>query len=150
DIDIGGNQIKYDSTQEGGRANPLSDFFKALVGADFTLTITPQMKVTRIEGRAEFIKKLTAANPQMKPLLEQILSDEALKQMSDPTFAAIPDKEVKKGDTWTRDSKLSMGPIGTYKTTYKYTYAGTEGGLHKIKVDTTLTYQAPDAKADGA
>src|SRR5262249_36054328 len=67
DINIGGNPVTYDSTKEaGGTANPLADFFKALVGSEFTLTINPNDgKVLKIEGREEFVKKLVAANQQM-------------------------------------------------------------------------------------
>ena len=43
-----------------------------------------------------------------------------------------------------------MGPIGTYDTSYKYTYEGKEGKLDKIKVDTTLKYSPPGAGAAGA
>ena len=44
----------------------------------------------------------------MKALLEQILNEDSLKQMADPTFAAVPGKEVKKGDpAWEKKTKLS-------------------------------------------
>jgi hypothetical protein len=148
DIEISGNKISYDSTNPtASQNNPLADFFKALVGSTFKLTLSPDMKVTKIEGRDEFVQKLVKANPQMEPLLKQILSDDALKQMADPAFAALPSKPVKKGDTWERQSKLNMGPIGTYDTTYKYTYEGKEGKLDKIKVDTVLNYKAPETSA---
>ena len=148
DIEIAGQKIPYDSTKEGaGAGNPLADFFKALVGSKFTITITPDMKIKSIEGRKEFVDKLIKANPQMEPLLNTILSDEALKQMSDPAFAAIPNKAVKKGENWTGESKLNMGPIGSYDSKYKYTYEGKEGNLDKIKVDVTLSYQPPSTTA---
>jgi hypothetical protein len=156
-IDIGGQAIKYDSTQDTNATNPLGDFFKQLVGSEFTLTLDKDMKVTKVEGRAEFIKKLVQANPQMEPLLNQILSEQALKEMADPTFAAVPNADKKKGDSWEKDSKLDMGPIGTYENKYKYTYDGknTEGTsdqdkkLDKIKVETTLKYTPPgDAAAN--
>jgi hypothetical protein len=150
DINIAGNSIAYDSTKDAGAANPLSDFFKALLGAEFKLTIGPDMKVTKIEGRDEFIKKLQQANPQMETLLKQILSDDALKQMSDPAFGVVPGKPVKKGDTWERKSSLNMGPIGSYETTYKYTDEGRDEkdkNLVKIKVDTTIKYVPPAAGA---
>ncbi len=154
-INIGGNPIEYDSTKDTAGSNPLSDFFKNLVGSEFTLTVDKDtLKVKDISGRSEFIKKLAAANPQMEPLLNQILSDQALKEMADPTFAAVPNKEVKKGDaaaTWTRDSKLNMGPIGRYENSYKYTYDGKDEkqkGLDRIKVDTTLKY-IPTEEAQG-
>ncbi len=149
EIEIGGNKISYDSTKDVGTNNPLAEFFKALVGSEFKLTITPDMKVTKIEGREEFVKKLVAANQQMEPLLKQILGEEALKQMADPAFAAVPTKPVKKGEKWTKESKLNMGPIGSYNTTYNYTYEGPQDKLEKIKVETTLTYQPPPPNASG-
>jgi hypothetical protein len=146
DIEIAGNKIPFDSTKDtAATGNPLADFFKALVGSKFKLTIAPDMKVTKIEGRDEFIKKLINTNPQMEPLLKQILGDEALKQMSDPAFSVVPPNPVKKGATWDRKSTLNMGPIGSYDSTYKYTYEGKDGKLDKIKVDTTLAYQPPGA-----
>jgi hypothetical protein len=151
EIEIGGNKIPYDSTKEGGPTNPLSDFFKALVGSEFTLTIDKNMKISKIDGRDEFLKKLVKENPQMEPLLKTILSDEALKQMSDPAFSVVPDKAVKKGDTWTKTADLNMGPIGTFKSDYKYTYEGPdESKMQKIKVDTTLKYQPPGPNAGSA
>lgn len=149
DIEIGGNKISYDSTSATPSSNPLADFFKALLDSELKLTISPDMKVVKIDGRDEFIARLVKANPQMEPLLKQILGDEALKQMADPAFASVPPKPVKKGDTWEKQSKLNMGPIGTYDTTYKYTYEGKEGKLDKIKVDTVLNYKPPEANAAG-
>src|SRR5262249_51114933 len=92
-------------------------------------------------------------NPAMKPLLEQILSEKALIEMADPTFAAAPGKDVKIGDkAWTKESKLDMGPIGTYDNTYEYSFAGKDDknkNLDKITVKTNLKYIPPDDKAAG-
>jgi hypothetical protein len=154
DIQIGGNQISYDSTAKDQPANPLTDFFKALIGAKFKLTVNKKsMKVEKIEGRAEFVKNLAKANEQLKPLLEAILSDEALKQMTDPTFAVIPKDGVIPADKkWDNadGSVLNMGPIGKYTTKYKYVYEGpNKDKLDEIKVETTLTYEAPKEKSTG-
>jgi hypothetical protein len=152
EIDIGGNKINYDSTKDAAANNPLGEFFKALVGSEFKITISmPKDKditITKIEGRDEFLKKLSTANPQMQPLLDKILSENALKEMAAPTFAALPNKEIDpKGDskTWKRTSVLDMGPIGKYENAYTYTYEGkdTDKKLDKIKVDAKLTYKAP-------
>jgi hypothetical protein len=154
DIQIGGTPINYDSTKEGAAGaagSPLSDFFKALVGAKFTLTVGPDMKITKpVEGREEFLKKLGQTNQNMEPLLKQILTDEALKQMADPVLAMVPKEPVKKGQTWKTESKLNMGPIGTYDTTYTYTFEGLDDknkDLAKIKVDAVMKYTAPAASA---
>ncbi len=143
EIQIGGNTISYDSTNQAPANNPLADFFKALVGSKFKLTLGPDMKVTKVEGRKEFLDKLVAANQQMKPLLESILSEDALKQMADPSFAAIPNKEVKEGETWKYASKLGLGPIGSYDTSYEYKFLGMEKDNAKIGVTATLKYEKP-------
>jgi hypothetical protein len=150
-IEIGGQPIEYDSTKTEGQANTaLSDFFKKLIGSEFTLTLDKNFKVIKIDGREAFLKKLTEANPQMESLLKQILSEEALKEMADPTFAAVPNREIKKGESWDKTSKLDMGPIGRYENTYKYTDDGKDkDNKYKIKVETTLKYFAPDEKASG-
>ena len=96
-----------------------------------------------MDGRDEFIGKLVTANPQMKPLLETILSKDALKEMAEPTFAVVPGKAVAKGEKWTRKSNLNMGPIGQYENVYTYEYEGSDKDLAKIKVDTQLTYKEP-------
>jgi hypothetical protein len=153
DIEIGGNKISYDSEAPGAGNNPLADFFKALKGSEFTLTVGPDMKVTKVEGRQDFINKLGATNQQMKPLLESILSEEALKQMAEPSFAAARDKEVAKDETWKQSSKLNLGPIGTYDTTYDYKYLGPDDknkDLAKISVTTTLKYSPPAGDTVGA
>lgn len=147
EIQIGGNSISYDSQDTKAGNNPLSEFFKALVGSEFKLTIGSDMRVSKIEGRKEFIDKLIATNQQMKPLLEQILSDESLKQMADPTFAILPGTEKKKGDTWEYKTKLNLGPIGSYDTTYKYKYEGPEKELEKIGIQAELKYQPPSQDA---
>jgi hypothetical protein len=151
-IEIGGQPIEYDSTKEGQTSSSLGDFFKALVGAQFTLTVNKDFKVTKIEGRDEFLKKLSQANPQMETLLKQILNEEALKEMADPTFAAVRSNPVKKGETRNKSSKLDMGPIGTYENSYKYVYEGKDkdkSKLDRIKVETTLIYHKPTDPASG-
>jgi hypothetical protein len=146
DIQIGGSPITFDSTKDATSSNPLADFFKAIVGTEFKITLGADGKVSKIDGREEFIKKLVQTNPQMQTLLTQILSDEALKQMADPAFGSVPGHPVKKGDSWERKSTLNMGPIGSYESTYKYTYEGPDEkdkNLHKVKIDTTLKYVPP-------
>jgi len=150
-IEIGGSKIDYDSTKDTTAQNPLGEFFKALKGTKFTIEVNPKngYKVEKVEGRDQFIAKLVAANPQMKALLETILSADALKEMAEPTFRVLPEKEGEK--TWKRTAKLEMGPIGTYDNEYTYTLEGIEGTgdkqIAKIKVDTKLTYKAPGENA---
>ena len=154
DIDIGSQKIAYDSTDaKTATGNPLADFFKALIDSSFTIKLnTKDMKVTDVDGQKEFVAKLVTANQAMKPLLEQILSKKALQDMAEPTFAAIPGKEVAKGDKWKRETTLDMGPIGKYDNTYEYTYEGKDkdGKLDRISVVSSLKYKEPGEIPGGA
>ena len=94
----------------------------------------------------EFLKKLTQTDPQIEGLLKQILSDNAMKEMANPTFAALPPRgKARPGQSWSRDTKLDLGPIGQYDETSEYTYKGKEGTLDRIDVKINLKYTPPVA-----
>ena len=150
-IQIGGNEIAYDSTsKEPAPDNPLTQFFKTLKDAEFTYTIEKDdkedgIKVTKVAGLKPFVDRLAAANDQLKGLLENILNEEALRQMANPMFAAFPrtEKEFTDGK-WMNTATMNMGPIGSYKTDYTYTL--NKGDTSKIDVTGAMTYKAPEAK----
>ncbi len=146
-IDISGNQIEYDSTKPDNPSagNPgLTEFFKKLTGAEFTATIDKNFKVTDVKGREEFVRGIATGSPQMESLLSKILTDDALRDMTDPSLKLVPQDGPKKvGDKWKREGTINLGPIGTYTVVYNFTYVGTEKDMDKIEVETTLTYTAP-------
>jgi hypothetical protein len=147
-INVAGNPITFDSTAPTAQNTALSEFFRALVGSEFRLTLDKDNKVIKIEGRDDFLRKLTSANQQMEALLKSILTEEALKQMADPTFGVTPSGPKGKGETWEKESSLNLGPIGSYNCKYTYKYEGQDDknkDLAKISVETTLTYKPPAA-----
>jgi hypothetical protein len=144
-IDIGGNNISYDSTAAAQPTNPMTDFFKALLDLELTFTIDKDLKVIKIDGNEEFVKKLSKTNPQMEPLLKSILSEDALKKMTEPTLFAFPTTSAK---SWKKESTLNLGPIGSYKTDYSFTLAGKDkdSGDEKIDVKASMVYTKPTEK----
>jgi hypothetical protein len=157
-IDISGNPISYDSTKAdttAGAGNAgLVEFFKNLKDAEFTATLGKNYKVEKVEGKDAFITKLGAGSPNMDAMLKRVLSDEALKEMVDPTYKVFPDGPKKKGETWERSAKLPLGPIGTYDVTYKFKYAEPDADpakkdFDKIEVETDIKYTPPKDNADG-
>jgi hypothetical protein len=151
-IDIAGSPVSYDSTNESAAAGTntaLSEFFKALKGSQFTLTINKDCSVEKVEGREEFVKKLVAANKQLEQLLNRILGEEAMKQMADPCFGVVPKEPKKVGDTWTRTVKLTLGPLGSYDNTYTFKYAKQTGDTAEIDVTVALKYTPPAADQGG-
>lgn len=146
DFDIGGVKLDFDSSKDIAANNPLADFFKAMIGSEFLLTIDPAGNVLRIEGRDDFLKRLITANQQMEPILRQLISNESLMQMAGPFLHTIPNKAVKPGDTWSRECKLNMGSVGAYETTHTYTLAGKDAKdkqLNRITVATAVKYVPP-------
>lgn len=149
-IDIGGNQILFDSTIPPDKQpkNPMTDFFNALLKQKLTFVISPNLDIKAIEGREDFIKSLSETNPAIKTLLDTIMSESALKQMAEPTWWAVPRGEK----TWTKSSTLKLGPIGDYDTKFTFTDEGPEGSnkeKEKVKIDADLKYSAPPKDRTG-
>lgn len=153
-IDISGNPIVYDSANKdaaGSSGNPgLTDFFKNLEGATFDVTFdTKTYKVDKVDGKDAFVAKLGAQQTAMEALLKKIMTDDALKQMCDPTYGVIPATPKKPNDTWEEKKTLNLGPIGSYEVTYKFKYVGKDKDMDKIEVTTNLVYKAPTDSPDG-
>jgi hypothetical protein len=144
-IDIGGNTIAFDSTGDQSKQpkNPMTDFFNALMKQKLKYTISPALKVEKVEGRDEFIKALSETNPAIKTLLDTIMSKEALTNMAQVAWWAVP---VSGEKTWNRTSELNLGPIGKYDTTFKFTDEGADGSKEKIKIEADLKYTKPGDK----
>jgi len=150
-LDIGGNKIEYDTTDESTAKNPMTQFFKALEKAKFTLTIDAKdHKVKKVEGLKELVEDLTKVNKSFEPVLKQILSEETVKTLAEPVFGMLPpDGAIPKDNKWEgKETVLSMGPLGKYTTVNKYTVDPEEKKDLKVKVETTLTYQPPEGGAD--
>jgi hypothetical protein len=148
-INIAGQQMTFDSSKDTG-TSALGDFFKNLVNTTFKVTFDKDFKVKKVEGKEELVKKLGAQNQQMEQLLNAILNDEAMKELAEPTFSAIPTKPVEKGASWKRTSKLDMGPIGSYENNYTYTFDGESNKKYDIKVEAEVKYSKPmDSKSGG-
>jgi RNA polymerase sigma factor (sigma-70 family) len=146
DIDIGGNRLRYDSTGEGAKADgPLAEFYKALVGSEFELTVPAQAQGLRVKGIDRFLRKLETTTRAAVPA--ECFTD--FNQMLGIWFAALPHQPVQVGDTWTRRNRFSIGPIQGFDAAYCYTYAGKEGSLDKIMVACTLGYQLKEPGKNG-
>ena len=70
--------------------------------------------------------------------------------MAEPTWWALPPAGTEKGKTWDRTNNLDLGPIGSYKTNFKFTYDGPNASkLDEIKIETNMAYSPPTDKKSG-
>jgi len=156
-LDIAGQTISYDSTDpnpSGAAGNPgLADFFKNLIGLEFTITFGDKMTIEKVEGRDVAIQKLSNANSSTEPIIRAILSDEALREMIDPSLGMMPPAEKAVNESWERKAPLNLGPIGSYERTYTFTYKGKDTGpttkdFDRVEVKPSLTFKPPAAGTD--
>ena len=150
-IDIAGNTIEFDSTKPKGAKSAFGDFFAALVGSEFRVTLDRTYKVHKVEGHEELVKKLSADNAEMRTLLQAILTEDALKEMVNPMPISAPKGGIEKGDYWLREKTTDMGSVGRWTMRWLYTHAGKEGRYIKLKLDAVkVEFAPPKEDAGGA
>src|SRR5207253_605721 len=98
-------------------------------------------------GYDAFVRKLSDGDAQVEKLLRAVLPVDTFKKTAEQSFAMLPGKAVSKGDTWDRETSISMGPLGSLKANHRYQYDGKEKDLDVISSLAKLTYVAP--KGDG-
>lgn len=117
-IDIGGNKIAIDTTDPKLPKNPMTDFFQAMLKKDLTFTISPELKVLEDRWPRQFRHQTERNQSSDGHLADLILtSEDALRNMAEPTWWALPPANVEKGKTWDKSNKLDLGPIGAYNRT---------------------------------
>src|SRR5260370_2573817 len=123
-----------DTGQGAEQADQLAQKVK---GAVFTVTLDPRTNtVTKVEGVAEFVKKVFADNPIMQQTLSATLNDNSLRdEQQNILLGFLSDKPVHKGDKWARKSKIPLGPIGGGSFASGFTYP-TKNPLDKNELDT--------------
>ena len=109
--------------------------------------MSPDAKVKKVEGVAEFIKQL-AGEDETANLMKEFISEDMFTKSLESAFGFVPEKAVKVGDTWNRETKLSMGPLGGFKLNNNFTYTGKKEGGDGI--DSKVTMEWTPAKGDGA
>jgi RNA polymerase sigma factor (sigma-70 family) len=152
DLDIGGHKITYDSTKDANSPkNPTAEFYKALVGSQFELTVSPAFQIVKTEGREEFGRKLAAAVPNLGPTVKRVLNRESLQRMVDSVFLDMPRRALERGRSWTRQRKLNVGSAYHLNSTSTFRPGAVEGELDLIDVSTVITVPPePDENADAS
>ncbi|MCI0737508.1 MAG: hypothetical protein L0Y72_00595 [Gemmataceae bacterium] len=141
-LDIGGNQIAYDSTNANA-PTVLSDFFKELKGLEFRTHHRPDGTIGKIEiDRETWMKRPLAV--QVEPL-RHLMNEEYLRPFLEPGFM-LPNRTVRAGDSWTRSSTVDAGHLGKSSLEQRFTYRGGDKELHRIDIGTILVHTTPKAR----
>jgi hypothetical protein len=140
---------KIESLKMKGGQGPQAQLAEQMVGTVFTLTLNTKGEVTKMAGYDELIKKLSQNNEEVAKLLKSILTEDTMKQGIQEAFNFVPGKAVNKGDSWKRQMRLSMGPMGTFLVDMDYTFQGKVKDGEEVAFKGTYGYEAPKGGAGG-
>jgi hypothetical protein len=126
--------MTIDSAASGAAADPMvanaQKILAAVVGESVTMVMAPTGAVTSVTGMARINEKLKStlgagAAPGILEGIGSMLTDDAFKGAMGQSFANLPDKVVKAGETW--QSTLNLpNPIGAMTSTNTFTVKGVE------------------------
>jgi hypothetical protein len=118
-------KIEFDSKEnkdpEGPVGKIMAPIFKALAGAEISLSMDSQGKISDVKV-PDKITKATKSVPGGGGLGD-MFSEEGIKQMIDQSGLIVPKEAVAKGKSW--EQKFEMkSPLGVMKVDNAYTYEG--------------------------
>lgn len=122
---------------------------KKMKGIVLTFTLNAKMEVTKVGGYDKFLDSLAGDDPAARKLLASVLNEDTVKQGVTELFGLAPAKAVKVGDSWKKTTKMSMGPLGSFKADADYKYASGNATTDKASWKANATYSAPKDGGDG-
>jgi hypothetical protein len=128
---------------EGGLGGQLDKVMEKTKGFTFDITLTPEGKVMKFGGLNAAAKQLAGGEDDAAKVIKELLNEDMFVKTIEQAFGFLPPKAVKKGDTWTREGKYPLGPLGAFKTTSTYTYNGRAGEGEDISVKQVMQYVVP-------
>ncbi|WP_066627693.1 DUF6263 family protein [Labilibacter marinus] len=107
--------INYDSSKPIKPEDKIANIYNGIIGKDFTVVITPQGRVVRIDGIDEMIDDAVRAlgstdskvAMQMKKTLSSHFGKEALTGNMEMLLSIYPAKAKRVGESWSTDTKLT-------------------------------------------
>jgi hypothetical protein len=132
-----------------GAGTGLDKLPERMEGATFTFTLSPDNKISNFQGYDAFLKNLIQGMEDVARFAKAFFTEDVLKQTIEDTFGALPNKTVNTGDTWKQESKMSIGPFGTFKSAKNFSYKGKEKGEDVIAYTADLTYTPPKGDVAG-
>ena len=124
--------MSVDSSASGPPPDPMladaQKMLQAVVGESVTMVMSPTGAVKSVDGMARLSAKLKAAMPAGSPLtqsMDAMMTDESFKGTMGQSFANLPDKVVKPGETWTT-TLTAPNPLGAMTSTNTFTAKGVE------------------------
>jgi hypothetical protein len=121
----------FDSEDPEAASDPMLGPMAALVGFSAEATIGPDGHILDTSDAAASVRRYIEQAPEeLRPLLEQSLSDDVVEGMFQQGFQGLPEGPVSPGESWEMGIDMPMA-MGTARAQFVYTLDGVdevEGG----------------------
>lgn len=149
-IKVDTDEPMTEASDSGAGKNPmvmLNKIFGALKGRHFSMKVNNEGKVLEVTGIEEMAQSLVdsmgldgAEKAQALQQFSQQFNSEKMKSQFERTWYIFPNKEVKVGDKWERNSNSEVGGLeGNYSSTYEVT--DIEGDMVTLRENTKIESQ---------
>lgn len=149
-------EFSYDSASgqdgEGQVWEMMGPLIKGMVGAEFTMKVTPAGEVTDIELPQGLGRALRGGGRGGRGggfsamMMGGGFSEESIKEIIQRSFVLLPSGAAADGAQWSQTFVANMGPLGKQTTAIQYTLEGCDEatGLVRIGSTTELSMEAPE------
>lgn len=162
-MDIGGMNIEVDSDEpfpnlgkgdEKEGMQMLNRFMGAIKGRKFSMKVNPEGKILEISGfngMAESIAdSLGLGDEQRQEVIKKFderFNEQSVKEQFERFWYIFPNKKVKVGDSWEKNSISTGMTAGNYQS--KYTVKEIEGDMVTLEEDTKIEGSQDKVDLDG-
>jgi hypothetical protein len=163
-LDIAGMNIIIDSdnpVSPGGNKTEISEimgmmskFFGAIKKQEFIMKVNSEGSITEVAGFDQMAASIAdslglqgTSREQMLQAFSKRFNGDAVKEQMERFLFIFPDKEVKAGDSWTKNSKQKGIFDAKYSSLYKVT--DIEGDMVTVEEFTAIDSADPQSALDG-
>ncbi|ADL51922.1 DUF6263 family protein [Clostridium cellulovorans] len=110
-----GATLDFDSTKDMDNSTPQNLALKSIIGKEFSFKISREGKILNIDGVNEILEAIVSnikdidenQKGVLTHFLNQTVGNDAIKDSLNQSMDIYPGKEVKVGDSWTKETVLN-------------------------------------------
>jgi hypothetical protein len=136
--------VEYDSRNPSEDSYPLSQGLGYIIGKGFAMRVSPSGEILEVTGLDTLLSGLIenldvedeTLRAQFEEQIQELYSEEALKEQVGNMIVDYPEGEVSIGDTWTASTESTGLVPATIETTY--TLEAYEDGIATVSMVSTI------------
>lgn len=115
-----GDESLYDTEQALLLSNRLGKLYRKLQTMTAVVRLDRNLKVTVLEGPADFLKSLDGSEEEKAPeaaplvaILKKVFTEATFREIFDQMFYLLPEESVTVGQKWTNNIKIELPLVGS-------------------------------------